>query len=369
LNRNIPGLLKYYTPAAPPQSTDLMKNHFSYITLFFLFLTGCSSDSTAPSDQNSSDSQVTTHTEFYFPPVDGQGWEIQSALGLGWDESSLPALYEFLDNTNRHTASDTWQWNSAGKTLVAATTGIAYEQALVDLDSPVSNFLGTGWTNVPAEKEILITTKNLLTMTSGLDDEPQLVIARNLNYVADAGKRWAYGNVFQKLMDVVTLSSGTAFENYFEINLAQKIGIEGFWSDGIVYRIFHSDTRSMARFGILALQNGTWNDQQIINDDFFRQSVSSSQQINPSYGYMWWLNGKESFMKPDAQTVFDGEIVPNAPSDMYAAMGAHEQRLYIVPGKNMVVLRMGGNTGSEGTSFALSEFDNLLWERLSLIID
>lgn len=76
---------------------------------------------------------------------------------------------------------------------------------------------------MPLEKENLITVRHLLTMTSGLDDTKQLVIKSNLNYVADAGTRWAYGNVFQKLTDIVEKAGNKNFETYFNEKLKNKI--------------------------------------------------------------------------------------------------------------------------------------------------
>ena len=60
-------------------------------------------------------------------------------------------------------------------------------------------------------------------MTSGLNDESNWVIKSNLTYLADAGTRWSYSNVFQKLIDVVAASSNQTFENYFNAKLKNKI--------------------------------------------------------------------------------------------------------------------------------------------------
>jgi hypothetical protein len=54
---------------------------------------------------------------------------------------------------------------------------------------------------------------------------------------------------------------------------------------------------------------------------------------------------------------------------MYAAMGANDQRIYIVPSKNMVVLRMGDNANASDPNFALSSFDNELWEKINDLIN
>lgn len=270
---------------------------------------------------------------------------------------------------NGHTASTEWEWNSAGKTLVSTTTGIAQQESLLKIGTKASDYLGTGWTSMPTDKENLITVKNLLTMTSGNDDTKQLMIKPNLTYVADAGTRWAYSNIFQKLTDVVAKASNKDFETYFNEKLKNKIGMDGFWNFGTIYTIYHSSTRSMARFGLLALNKGKWKDEQIINEPYFMECINTSQSINPSYGYLWWLNGKSKFMIPGEQTVFNGFLVPNAPVDMYAAMGANEQRIYVIPGKKMVIIRMGNASNPSNPNFAVSGFDNALWAKINAVIN
>lgn len=269
---------------------------------------------------------------------------------------------------NGHNSTATWEWNSAGKTLVATTTGIAQQEGLLNINNKASDYLGTQWTSMPLAKENLITVRHLLTMTTGNDDTKQYVIKPNLTYVADAGTRWAYSNIFQKLTDVVASASNKTFENYFNQKIKNKIGMDGNWDFGAVYTIYHSSTKSMARFGLLALNNGKWNSEQVINEAFFYQSITTSQSINPSYGYLWWLNGKSSFMIPGEQTVYQGYLVPNAPADMYAAMGARDQRIYVIPSKKMVVIRMGEASDPVNPNFAVSGFDNELWGKINAVI-
>ncbi len=100
----------------------------------------------------------------------------------------------------------------------------------------------------------------------------------------------------------------------------------------------------------------------------FTESKIPSQSINPSYGYLWWLNGKSSYMLPSSQTEFNGMLVTNAPSEMVAAMGKDEQRIYIVPSQNLVIVRMGEATVS-GDNFALSSFDNMFWEKFNEVVN
>ncbi|WP_291865075.1 serine hydrolase [Maribacter sp.] len=359
------------------------EKHYMTYRLFMIFILS----TTLSCQSDDSLSQNVPEESFYFPSINTNDWESISPNQLNWNLTKLEELENYLTNENTksfmvlvggkivveeyyngHTASDTWQWNSAGKTLVTATTGIAQQNGLINIDNKVSDYIGAEWTISTAQQEDLITVKNLLSMTSGLNDEPQLVIKSNLTYLADAGTRWAYGNVFQRLMNVIEDASGIEFENYFNNELRNKIGMEGFWNNGFVYRIYNSNTRSMARFGLLASQNGNWDGEQIIDEEFFIESKTTSQSINPSYGYLWWLNGQSKYMLPSTQTEFAGELVPNAPTDMVAAMGKDEQRIYIVPSKNLVIIRMGEATIS-GDNFALSSFDNVFWEKFNEVIN
>jgi CubicO group peptidase (beta-lactamase class C family) len=329
-----------------------------------------------------------TVESIYFPSNTSSSWETRSISSLGWNQNAVQPLKDFLHlkNTksfmilvngrivmeeyfNDHTSNTTWEWNSAGKTLVTSAIGIAQQEELLNINNTASDYLGTVWTSMPLEKENLIAVRHLLTMTSGNDDSKQYVIKPNLTYVADAGTRWAYSNIFQKLIDVVSNTSNTSFETYFNEKLKSKIGMDGFWNFGTFYTIYHSTARSMARFGLLALNNGKWKNEQIINEAFFKQSITSSQSINPSYGYLWWLNGKSSFMVPGDQTVYQGYLVPNAPADMYAAMGANDQRIYVVPSKKMVIIRMGEASDPTNSNFAVSGFDNDLWEKINAVIN
>ena len=145
--------------------------------------------------------------------------------------------------------------------------------------------------------------------------------------------------------------------------------MDGYWNFGAIFTIYHSTARSMARFGLLALNKGKWNNEQIIDESFFNESISTSQNINPSYGYLWWLNGKTSYMIPGEQTVYQGYLVPNAPVDMYAAMGANDQRIYVAPSKKMIVIRMGDASDPANPNFAVSGFDNALWEKINAVIN
>ena len=357
---------------------------FSSLLILTIFFTNCKKE-------NDNEEPITlpaSAESLYFPPISSNQWETESIVNLNWNENAVQPLTNFLSQTNTksfiilvngriiiekyfdgHTGTTDWEWNSAGKTLVSAMVGIAQQEAYLSINNQASDYLGTDWTNMPLSKENLITVKHLLSMTSGIDDTKQLVIKSNLTYVADADTRWAYGNVFQKLMDVTSEATNQDFDLYFNSKLKSKIGMNGYWNNGLIFKRYYSNTRSMARFGVLALNNGKWENEQVINESFFKESVNPSQSLNNSYGYFWWLNGKSSFMIPEEQTVYPGPLVPNAPTDMYAAMGANEQRIYVIPSEKMVVVRMGEAADTTSQNFALSGFDNMLWSKINDLTD
>jgi CubicO group peptidase (beta-lactamase class C family) len=342
---------------------------------------GCSSN-------NNSDNNTSEGDSMYFPPSDGSTtWETKSIAALGWNANAVQPLLNYLQlkNTksfiilvngrivmenyfNGHTATTAWYWASAGKTLTATVTGIAEQEGFINTNNKVSDYIGTGWTSAPLTKENLITCKHLLTMTSGLDDTlGDDVSPANLQYVADAGTRWAYHNVYVKLQDVVAQSTGQTWTNYFNTKLRDKLGMTGgLWVNGTDgTRTYGSTTRNMARFGLMALNKGKWNGTTVINESYFNLETTTSQAINQSYGYLWWLNGKSSFLLPQSQFQFSGSIIPSAPSDMYAALGKNDQKIYVVPSKKMVVIRMGD--AADTVNMALSDFDDVLWQKINAL--
>lgn len=335
----------------------------------------------------SSESETMNNNSMYFPPNNSNTWETETLQSLNWNENNLQDLYDYLilknsksfivlhngkivieEYFNGHTSNTPWYWASAGKTLTTAITGIAQQEGFININNKVSDYIGEGWTNAPLAKENLITCRHLLTMTSGLDDNlGDDVSPANLQYVADAGTRWAYHNVYVKLQDVVATATGQTWSNYFNTKLRDKIGMNGAWYASGDLSVYWSNTRSMARFGLLSLNNGNWNGTQIVNSNYMLDATNTSQNINLAYGYLWWLNGKTSFHLPQSQYEFTGKLIPSAPNDMYAALGKNDQKIYVVPSKKLVIVRMG--EAADGTNFALSDFDEVLWQKINAVIN
>lgn len=346
------------------------------ILFLTLSLVGCSTNEPSNAQEN-----------MYFPPIGSTTWETKSVASVGWNETAVEPLLAYLEEKhtkgfiilqngkivmenyfNGHSATESWYWASAGKTLTATVVGIAEQEGYLNTNNKVSDYLGTGWTSIPLAKENLITNKHLLTMTSGLNDQlGDAVSPDNLQYVADAGTRWAYHNVYVKLQDVVAQASNQTWNSYFNSKLRDKIGMTGLWFSFNNSSVYRSNTRSMARFGLLALNKGKWENNQVVPQNYMQNATTTSQSINLAYGYLWWLNGKTSFHLPQSQYQFPGNLIVTAPADMYCALGKDDQKIYVVPSKKLVIIRMG--EAADDSNAALSDFDEVLWEKINAVIN
>lgn len=328
----------------------------------------------------------------YFPPITpGSNWDTLSPASLGWCLQPIDSLYAYLQNENtkgfillkdgkivlekyfgNFTKDSLWYWASAGKTLTSFLVGRAKEMGILTLQDKTSQYLGTGWSNCTMQQEDSITIRHQLTMTTGLDDgvpDNHCTIDTCLNYLATAGSRWAYHNAPYTLLESV-LENATS-QNINAITnqvLKGPTGMTGLWYTTGFDRVYFSNTRSMARFGLLIQNNGIWDQDTILHDPVYKsQMLNSSQAINLSYGYLWWLNGKSSYMVPTSQLVFPGSYAPDAPADMVAGIGKNGQLVSISRNKGLVMVRMGESPSSPGSEVPI-QLCNQIWKRLNEIM-
>lgn len=323
----------------------------------------------------------------YFPPT-GPSWETMDPVAtLNWCPDRVAELQQFLGEKDTKgfiilkdgriavewyygtfTGDSMWYWASAGKTMTAVLAGLAQQEGLLDIDEPSHHYLGTGWSSCTGQEEEAITIRHHLTMTTGLDDkfaqDPDCTDAECLACLAEPGTRWAYHNAAYTLLEtVVSTAAGMPINMYFQSRLGSRIGATGLYLPLGYNRVFFSRTRDMARFGLLVLAEGIWNADTIFTDTaYFRQMVRRSQDLNPSYGYLWWLNGQGTYMLPGLPFQIPGNLIAQAPEDLVAGLGKNDQKVYVVPSEGMVVVRLGETAG--GVNPTLSGFDNQLWERI-----
>jgi CubicO group peptidase (beta-lactamase class C family) len=100
----------------------------------------------------------------------------------------------------------------------------------------------------------------------------------------------------------------------------------------------HVSAREMARFGYLMLRRGRWRDRQVAPEWWVEQATRTSQELNPHYGFTWWVNTA-------------GTLYPSLPRDAFAARGLHCNLCYVIPSLDLVVARLGSGPiqWTEGT--------------------
>lgn len=329
--------------------------------------------------------------QLYFPPNGSTTWETTPPSAIGWDETRLDSLRDWLTETNTkafivlyrgrivlewylngHTQDANFQWASAGKTITALAIGMAQEEGFLSINDPANQYMGDGWTSATQAQEDAITIWHQLTMTNGLEDnqlitDPFCTDKACLLYRAPAGTRWAYHNAPYTLLDsVIEKASGESLNSFIFNRIRNPLGMNGSYIKVEFNNVYFSTARSMARFGLMMQAGGVWNGDTLLRDRAYFQALTTpSQAINKSYGYLWWLNGQESYRVPQSQIQFPGPYAPAAPPDLVVGIGKDGQILALIPSQELVVVRQGENPG-DGSLAPISYVDSI-WRRVNYV--
>jgi|TARA_Y100000816_G_C26085322_1_gene572594 hypothetical protein len=304
---------------------------------------------------------IKTLPETFF--FEGEEKNLQEYLDYFWSDGMIvlhknEMVYEnyWLGN-NENKRHISW---SVAKSFISALVGIAYEEGLIDsLDDPVTKYLDdfkeTGYDGV--------TIKDILQMSSGvLFNEDYADYDSDINRF---GRAVATGTSMRDFSKTLTRERepGT-YMHYVSINtqvlgfLLQEVTNKSIsqylynkiWNplgmedsayfilddvkDEFALGGLNATLRDYAKFGLLYLQNGRWNDNQIISKQWIEDSHSTDgihlvpgereTSSNPwGYGYQWW--------------------VPGFPDTDYTASGVYNQYIYIDPLSEIVIAKTSSN--------------------------
>jgi CubicO group peptidase (beta-lactamase class C family) len=308
----------------------------------------------------------------------GRTWERRSPRALGIDDAKLQQVLDWaslhssatvsvfrhgclagqsrVDPVTSQVAIDGW---SMTKSVTAMLVGRAVTLGLLDIDKPI----GALYPEADA-KHAALTPRHLLTMSSGLhanwgrDLMPQPDRVRDalaLPFDYKPGTHWQYHqSPVTLLANVVERAVGQDVQDFAQDELFGPLGIRrSAWdwerdraghTEGWAH--LHMNSRDWARLGQLMLQGGRWRGRQVIAKDYVRKAVSPSR-VNGAYGFLFFLNAGGKYVLPDTEGEDKGRgpIVPAAPHDMYLMAGNQEQRVYVIPSRDLVIVRLG-NAGS-----------------------
>ena len=324
----------------------------------------------------------------YFPPEHG-AWETVQPGQVGWDGARLRKALDYAKENQSsgvvilhkgrilaeqysevqgaksakfrkrilgrdgagHTIEDV---ASAQKSVASILVGIAQQKGLLKIEDPVSQYLDVGWSRATPEQEESITIRHLITMTSGLTDRG--------TFETRPGTRWRYNTTaYAKSMDVVAAAAKMDRHELTRQWLTQPLGMSdskwvmrGSAEIQLVNRFgFATTARDLARFGLMTLAGGKWGDKTILADQqYLKDATTSSQKLNPFYGYLWWVNRNANAPRRALR-------LETAPRDMFSANGALNRRCFVVPSLHLVVTRLGDQPSSN------RGFDRQFWKLLA----
>ena len=267
----------------------------------------------------------------------------------------------YADGFDVSTRTRTW---STAKSIATTLIGMLVDQGRMSLDEP----LGFDWYPMNSSAETdprnRITLRHVLNMSSGLDTidnagreyatgsglsywagASSVVGARSRALIREPGTYWDYEN-YDTLLAVYAMKLAVggekAYAEFPRRALLDRIGMRNTlvstdrFGDFILSSQVYTNARDLARFGLLYLQNGIWDGERLISQDwidFVRTPAPATVGKGGHYGGQWWL-------VPEGRD--------DVPTDAYSTSGNRGQYTIVVPSHNMVIVRRGLDYGRQG---------------------
>jgi CubicO group peptidase (beta-lactamase class C family) len=234
------------------------------------------------------------------------------------------------------------------------------ERGVLALDEPVGDTLA------PLADRPDLRVAHLLDFTSGLSEAFWRLTVdgmRQRQRVADkaavataqpsdwaAGARYRYGSVHQWVLSgLIHAKTGQPALAAIRADLLEPIGLRvaGWHHDpaGNTALAYGAWTTALewAKFGLLMRDDGVYQGQRVLPPGAAARCFEGSA-VNPAYGLTFWLNapvGADADLSGIRTLDGDGPIFGDAPPDTVAAAGHEDQRLYIIPSLDLVIVRLG----------------------------
>jgi CubicO group peptidase (beta-lactamase class C family) len=297
----------------------------------------------------------------------GEHWQkAESPEQLGWSSEKLLLAHEYSKKIGSAAVMivddgvvvDAWgditrnfQCHSMRKSLLSGLIGIHVDEGHIDLSETMAQ-LGIDDDEpslTPEEKQA--TVGDLIKARSGiyhpaLGESADMKALRPERGSHAPGTFWYYNNWdFNALGTIFEQETGTGIFEEFDRRIAVPLQMEDIdvnrcrYSTSSNYRdapasmhryyLFRMSARDLARFGLLFLREGRWQNRQIISSEWVRESTTSYSErgIDGGYGYMWWT-GVNRGLFPNVQIK----------ERSYYAAGYGGHRVIILPYRKLVVV-------------------------------
>jgi len=309
-------------------------------------------------------------------------WEHVDPAAVGWSAEQLKAAEEWSGPIGStavmvvHHGAVVAEWGdtaaktqlaSVRKSLLSALLGIAVERKQIVLALPIGE-LGID-DNEPSltSEEKTATVRDLLEARSGiyhaaLYETPAMAARRLPRFSHKPGTFWYYNNWdFNTLGAIYEHATRSSIFDAFEREIARPIAMQDYTpADGeyvtganSVYPAypFKMSARDLARFALLYLHHGKWQDRQIVPADWVGESTQpySRSGFGPGYGYLWWTG----FLSDGFATSV------TLPSGSFFAWGNGGQFAFIMPAFDLVFIHRANRFSEPG--FSIRDLGHLLW--------
>lgn len=354
--------------------------------------------------------QNATSARYERPPRVDDGWQTARADSFGVDPVRLAALtqsirdwpelgihailiersgrliyeeyFEAFDERwgtplgrRRMTRDSLHDLRSVTKSVVSALVGVAVRDgAIRSLDQPVVEWFPE-YSELNTAERRRLTLRHAIGMTAGLEwnedvpytdprndeirmtrDSTPLRYALARPFAHDPDAEFTYnGGLTQVMGAVLTRATGMPLPDYARAKLFEPLGITEFeWVGDLAGMVSAASglrlrPRDLAKFGSLYLHGGRWNGKQVLPADWTGESTRRHFKFRPrtgpdasgqfGYAYFWWYS-----CYPTSAGLIEAR----------SAVGNGQQRVFVLPGLDMVVTILAGryNDFTHGSTLA-----------------
>lgn len=254
-------------------------------------------------------------------------------------------IYEkYVDRFDADTPVLGW---SMTKSVLATLYGVLEHQNKLEMDWPAPI---AEWKEDERQQ---ITLNHLLRMQSGLAwdedytqisdvtrmlflDEDMTRAQKEKEALAEPTEIWNYSSGTSNLLSGILRQQFRTHQEYLDFPytaLIDKIGMHSMLLEADLAGNYvgssygWATTRDWARFGQLYLNKGSWNGVQLFDPQWVAYITKPTDHSDGTYGAHFWLNANGKY--------------PDVPKDLYSCNGYQGQYVFIIPSKELVVVRTG----------------------------
>ncbi|SFC27935.1 CubicO group peptidase, beta-lactamase class C family [Flagellimonas taeanensis] len=250
----------------------------------------------------------------------------------------------YIDGFDKDTPILGW---SMTKSVLATCFGILEHQGKLEMDWPAPI---AEWKD---DERKNITLDHLLRMQSGLEwDEDYSTISdvtrmlfldsdmtqaqKDKKAIAEPTEIWNYSSGTSNLLSGILRQQFRSHQEYLDFPyeaLVDRIGMQSMVLEADIAGNYvgssyaWASTRDWARFGQLYLNKGNWNGEQVFAPEWVDYITTPTIHSNGTYGAHFWLNAEGKY--------------PDVPKDLFSCNGYEGQHVFIIPSKDLVVVRTG----------------------------